>query len=298
VGSTRLIATPDGRQLEVELRGPESGAVVLFHHGTPAAGNVPDDRVHAGAERGLRHVAYSRPGYAGSDRLAGRTVADCATDVATIADALGIERFYTLGHSGGGPHALACAALLEDRVIAAATIASIAPRVDDGLDWLDGMGEVNLEEFAAVDAGADELLAFLENTRSEFAVATSEQLSAAFGDLLSDVDRDAFSGDFAEFLAANTKSALRPGVWGWFDDDVACLGDWAFDRGAISRPVTIWQGRHDRFVPFAHGEWLANHVNGARAELREDGGHLSLATTSYGEVLDGLLATGGMTVQA
>jgi pimeloyl-ACP methyl ester carboxylesterase len=290
VGSIQLITAAGARKLEVELSGPDSGEAVMFHHGTPAAGNVPEARVQAGAARGLRHIAYSRPGYAGSDRSERRTVAECATDVAAIADALGVERFFTIGHSGGGPHALACAALLGDRVIAAATIASIAPRDADGLAWLEGMGEENIQEFAALDAGDAELLAFLQRARKEFAGATGEQLRAAFGDLLSDVDRDALTGDFVDFLAKNTSSALAPGVWGWFDDDLACLGEWGFDLGSVSRPVTIWQGAQDRFVPFAHGEWLARRVSGARAELRANGGHLSLATANYGDVLDGLLA--------
>ena len=97
--------------------------------------------VELGAERGLRHVVYLRPGYGDSERCPGRAVADCAADTAAIADWLGVERFYTAGRSGGGPHALACAALLPDRVIAAATIAGVAPEDAEGLDWLAGMGQ-------------------------------------------------------------------------------------------------------------------------------------------------------------
>jgi pimeloyl-ACP methyl ester carboxylesterase len=158
-------------RLDVELGGPDDGQVVVFHTGTPSAGTLFASMIDAGSERGLRHVVYSRPGYGTSQRAAGRSVGDCALDVAAIADALGIERFFTVGWSGGGPHALACAALLPERVIAAATIASVAPRSAEGLDWLAGMGQENLDEFAAAEAGEEQLLAFLEPARAELVSA-------------------------------------------------------------------------------------------------------------------------------
>jgi len=138
------VLTPDGRRLAVEVAGPQDGEVVVFHTGTPSAGSLFAPLLEAGAERGLRHVSYSRPGYGDSDRQPGRTIADCTHDVAAIADALGVERFYTTGHSGGGPHALACAALLPDRVNSATTTAGVAPFDAEGLDWLAGMGQENL----------------------------------------------------------------------------------------------------------------------------------------------------------
>ena len=205
---TLQIAAPDGRRLEVELSGPDEGQPLIFHNGTPMAGRVFAPMVAQGAERDVRHIAYSRPGYGGSERDAGRTVADCAWDVAAIADELGIERFFTIGLSGGGPHALASAALLPDRVIAVATMGSVAPRRAEGLDWLAGMGEENLEEFAAADAGHEALWAFLEQARVSLGQATAADLHAAFGDLLSEVDQAAVSGEFAEFLAAGTRATL------------------------------------------------------------------------------------------
>ncbi len=287
-----LITGPGGRKLDVDVQGPSHGDWVLFHHGTPSTGQLFAGRTRAGADRGLRHVSYSRPGYAHSDRHAGRTIADCAADVAAVADALAIERLFVVGLSGGGPHALACAALLGDRVIAAATIGSVAPFAADGLSWFEGMGEENLEEFQAMQAGDAELAAFLERMRGEFGgEMTGERVREAFGDLLSDVDRATLSGEFADFMAGDTGLALRHGIDGWLDDDIAFFGDWGFDVAAIDRPVTIWQGRQDRFVPYAHGEWLAAHVSGAHAELHEDEGHLSLSVgDGYGRVLDRLLA--------
>jgi pimeloyl-ACP methyl ester carboxylesterase len=279
-----------GRRIEVEQSGPDGGdSVVFFHTGTPSAGIMFEPMVAAGAARGVRHIAYSRPGYARSDRRPGRTVADCAADVAAIADQLGIGRFYTVGWSGGGPHALACAALLSDRVIAAATLASVAPRDAEGLDWLAGMGEENLQEFGAAESG--QLISFLDHAAADFRHATPEQIHQAFGDLVSPVDVASMTGEFAQYLSDAVKLAVSRGIWGWLDDDLAIIHDWGFSLDAIERPVTIWQGGQDRMVPFDHGRWLAAHVSGAKAELLPDEGHLSLTVGSYDRVLDGLLAT-------
>jgi pimeloyl-ACP methyl ester carboxylesterase len=276
--------------LPFAAQGPQDGVPLLVHHGTPGAGVPYPPFVEAAAARGLRHVAYSRPGYGASPRAEGRSVASCAADVAAIADALGAERFYTYGESGGGPHALACAALLPGRVIKAATIAGVAPWGADGLDWLAGMGEKNIEEFAAIEAGPDALRAFLEQARASLGSLTGEQVAASLGGLIGEADRRALTGEFADHLAATIGAALAGGIDGWFDDDRALVEDWGFDLGSVTVPVTVWQGDDDRMVPFAHGQWLAAHVRGARAELRQGEGHLSITVGAYGEILDDLLA--------
>ncbi|HEY1509153.1 MAG TPA: alpha/beta fold hydrolase [Solirubrobacteraceae bacterium] len=280
-----------GRRIEIEQSGPDGAdSVVIFHTGTPSAGIMFEPMVAAGAARGIRHVAYSRPGYANSGRQPGRTVADCAAQVAAIADQLGIGRFYTVGWSGGGPHALACAALLSDRVIAAATLASIAPRDAEGLDWLAGMGEENLQEFGAAESG--QLIGFLDHMAADFTHVSPTQIHQAFGDLVSPIDVAALTGEFAQYLSDATRLAVSRGIWGWLDDDLAILHDWGFSLDGIERPVTIWQGGQDRMVPFDHGRWLADHVAGAGAQLLPDEGHLSLTVGSYGRVLDDLVASG------
>jgi pimeloyl-ACP methyl ester carboxylesterase len=279
----------DGRQLEVLVAGEPERGTIIVHHGTPSSAELFCPLVATGAERGLRHVAYSRPGYGHSDRHAGRTVADCVPDVEAIADSLGIERFYTSGGSGGGPHALACAALLPERVIAAASIAGVAPRHAEGLDWSAGMGQENLDEFAAADAGEEPLRIYLLGEASALLNTTGEQLYTALGDLLSDVDRAVLTGEYAEHLSSSVRGALAPGVDGWLDDDLAFMRDWGFDVGSLRVPVSIWQGRQDRFVPPTHGEWLGGHAAGAKVHLRDSDGHLSLALGAYGEVLDELL---------
>ncbi len=288
----KSVQTSDGRYLEVLEAGPGDGVPLLVHHGTPGAAAPFAPLVEVGAERGLRHVAYSRPGYGGSDRLAGRSIAHCAADVAAIADALGFERFHTLGGSGGGPHALACARLLPHRVISTAAIACGAPADARGLDWTAGMGKENVEEFAAVRAGEAALREYLEREAPALANVTAEEVVAGLGDdLVSDADRGALSGDLGEHVARQLARALSNGIWGWFDDDRSLMAPWGFDL-EFEVPVSIWHGRQDRFVPIAHGEWLAANATGVRAHLYPEHGHLSLTLALYGEILDDLIEAG------
>ena len=211
---TVTIDLPDGRRLEGWAAGDPTAPGVLVHFGTPAAGVPFDPLVEQTLARGWRFVTYSRPGYAGSTRLAGRSVADCAADVVALLDALSLESVRTVGWSGGGPHALACAALLPERVEAAATLAGVAPWDAEGLAWLDGMAEENLEEFAAVAEGPDALLRFLEPLVADRVDVTAEALVAGLGGLLTGVDRAAFTGEFAEYLAETSRAAASAGPLG------------------------------------------------------------------------------------
>jgi pimeloyl-ACP methyl ester carboxylesterase len=280
------------RDLEVIRHGPPDGRAVVFHVGTP---NAPDEfplLTDAVDERGWQLVAYARPGYAGSARREGRSVADAARDVAMILDELGIGRFVTIGWSGGGPHALACAALLPERCDAAASLAGVAPFDADGLDFLAGMGPENVEEFRAAKRSPDELEAFLAQFADELSKITGEEVAASLGGLVDDVDRRALTGEFAETVARMIRRALSTGIAGWFDDDLAFVKPWGFGLDRIAVPVSIWQGAHDRMVPFAHGEWLAGHVPGARVHLYDDEGHLSLVQ-QLPRILDDLVSRAG-----
>jgi pimeloyl-ACP methyl ester carboxylesterase len=292
VGTWQLeaISVPvgDARLLEVVLAGPPDGLPLFSHHGTPGAAEMFDPMVEAGAERGIRHITYSRPGYGGSGRHAGRTVASCIEDVAAVADALGYERFYSVGGSGGGPHSIALATLLPERVIAAASIASPAPVGAAGLDWTAGMGKENVTELNKAHGDDDEFKAYLENVSGSMLGSSADQIVAVLGDVVAEVDKQALSGELGEFLAREVSHSLADGVWGWFDDDRAILGDWGFELGPEHAPLSVWHGGQDRFVPIAHGEWLARRL-AADAHLRPDDGHLSLTLSSYGEILDALL---------
>src|SRR5262245_39829392 len=253
----RTIPTLDGRSLEVRLAGPADGRLVLWHHGTPGGGFPPAGLVKALAARGLRYAALTRPGYAGSTRQPGREIGAVADDAATVLDALAVERCYVLGESGGGPHVLACAALIPHRVIAATALASVAPYDAPGLDFVGEMGPENVAEFGATLAGPAELQAFLEPDAAAWSDVTEAQVAEAFGGLIDEVDRTALTGAFAASVAADVRLGLSTGIWGWFDDDVAFVRPWGFGLDAIAVPLDLWQGGHDRMVPYAHGEWLA-----------------------------------------
>ena len=284
------VSLEDGRALDVAVAGAADGTPFVFHHGTPGAAIVFEPFVQEALARGLRYVACSRPGYGDSTRRPGRTVADCVVDAVAVLEHLGNDRFYTAGWSGGAPHALACAALAPDRVLAAASIAGPAPAGADGLDWLGGMGEENVEEFGAAMAGPDELLSYLEKVGPAFASVSGERIVAALGDLVGEVDKAALTGELGAFLAGNVREGLRNGIWGWFDDDLAFVRDWGFEVGGLKVPVTVWQGAQDRMVPFAHGQWLAAHAP-VKARLLPEHGHLSLAVDSFPTILDELLAS-------
>lgn len=275
-----LVPTPDGRVLEVLLAGPEDGFPLVVHHGTPT-GVVPDASFEAAAvANGLRTISYSRPGYGASsprpDGAASATVADDTTDVVTILDHLGIDRFVTLGWSGGGPRSLACAALLPGRCLGAVCGVGLVPPAEFDGDVRAGMGEENVEEFTAAMEGEAALTVWLEKNGTPIFSVTGEQVADALGSLVPPVDRAALTGEVAERAAAGFRHAGAQGIVGWLHDDLAMVRPWGFSVGDIAVPVAIWQGTEDMMVPFAHAEWLAEHVPGARVHLVPGEGHISL----------------------
>jgi pimeloyl-ACP methyl ester carboxylesterase len=289
------VQAPGGRVLDVLVSGPEDGLALVFHTGTPsglvgigpAAGEAP--------ARGLRTVSYSRPGYGNSTPQPGRLIADAAADVEVILGELRVDEFVTAGWSGGGPHALACAALLPVRCLAAASIAGVAPSDSPGLDWPAGMGEENVQEFDAAVAGEAELTSFLDQAAGIMRDIDAAGVADGLGDLASEADKAALTGEFAEYLAAAFRSSLSTGIAGWRDDDLAFTKDWGISLEALGHatPVAIWQGDQDRMVPAAHGDWLAANIPLARARMRPGEGHLTLMTNSFGEILDDLLGLAG-----
>jgi len=287
-----LIDLPHGRVLEFVSAGPAGGTPLVFHHGTPMSAVLFEPLVAAAAEHGLRTVAYSRPGYGRSTAKLGRSVADAAADVAGVLDALDADSFYTLGWSGGGPHALACAALLPERCLAAASLAGVAPYPAEGLDWLGGMGEENIEEFALVLKGAGALTPWLERESQKLVAIKGPEVAEALGGLVSEVDRAALTGEFAEYSARSMRHALSTGVAGWRDDDLAFMHPWGFELRSITRPVAVWQGGEDRMVPFAHGAWLADHVPTALRRLHPTEGHLSLGVARVHDIVEDLVTIG------
>lgn len=291
------VTTPDGLQLDVLTMGPEDGYPFLFHGGTPSAA-VPYAGFEPILERlSLRLITYSRPGYGTStprpDRADPWTVADDARDSVAVLDELGAGEFVTLGWSGGGPRALACAALLPQRCRAAVSLAGLAPYGAPGLDWEAGMGPENVRDFAAARNGRGAVEPILVEQVAEMRDVTATDVVASFGGLVDHVDAGALTGELAEYIAECFRRAAVQGVTGLLDDTMVLARAWGFDLTTIDVPVSIWQGAHDLMVPFGHGQWLAAQVPGARVHLFEDEGHISLVHR-FGEMLAELRELAGV----
>ncbi len=287
------VQTADGRRLQALVAGPRGGLPLVFHHGTPAGLVRMQPLIAAADARGMRTVMYSRPGYGGSTTLPGRSVADAAGDVAAILGALGAATFVTAGWSGGGPHALACAALLPGQCLAAASVAGVAPHVAEGLDWTAGMGTENVEEFSAAEQGEATLTGYLQAQAAGLANVSAAQVADSLGGLVCQADKAVLAADFADFLAASFRAALAAGIAGWRDDDLAFVRGWGFALDTL-RAVAVWQGDQDRMVPYAHGAWLSLHIPGARAHLVPGAGHLTFAATGWDDILADLAALAGL----
>jgi len=272
----RVVDASDGRTLVVQEGGDSDGRPVLVHGGSPNSRLLYPPRVALAARQGIRLISYDRPGYGGSTRQPGRTVADCVQDVRAIAAALGIERLAIWGGSAGGPHVLACAALLPDLVVAAAVLASIAPYGSPDLDYYDGMGELNIEHTRLLLEDAVAARAKYEHDREEMLLADADSLMEFLRTLLSPVDTAVLTGELVESIVTEIRAGLAPGADGWWDDGLALVRSWGFAVDSIAVPVLLRHGRQDRFVPFAHGEWFARHIPGVEALLTDDDGHLTL----------------------
>jgi pimeloyl-ACP methyl ester carboxylesterase len=289
VGTFDHVQLPDGRRLDLRVSGPAGGLPLVFHHGTPGAATPIRALERAANVRGLRLVTTSRPGYGDSSPQPDRSVVDVAADTAAVLAAIGADRCLVAGWSGGGPHALACGARLGTAV-AVLVIAGVAPYGAEGLDWVAGMGEENVIEFSAALHGEDQLRSYLLHERELLKDITAAGIVGSLETLLPDVDRAVLTGEFGEDIAASFREAVRPGVEGWLEDDMAFTRSWGFELAEISVPTMIWQGSADLMVPFSHGQWLASQLPGASVHLEEGEGHLSVGLGALDRMLDELVA--------
>jgi pimeloyl-ACP methyl ester carboxylesterase len=278
------IPTRDGRVLAVAEWGDPNGVPLFALHGTPG-GRISywsDPTIYA--RHGIRRFTLDRPGYGESTRQPGRIVADIAPDVVTIADALGAGRFAVTGGSGGGPHALACAALLRDRVLRCLADVSVAPYGAEGLDWMAGMTAGNVAEFEAALAGEAAIRPLTERERTTMLERFAQGRSDFLGDgyEMSAADQAQMAKHFGR-MANHLTSCLAPGVDGWVDDDLAFTMPWGFEVESISVPVYLTYGRADTLVPAAHGDWLAAHIAGATVHV-SDAGHMGDDATVEAEM--------------
>lgn len=269
------VRLPSGRVLQVREEGDPKGVPVFSLHGTPGSRFLyPPHSADARSKR-IRLISYDRPGYGGSTEQPGRRIVDTALDVAAIADDLRVERFGVWGHSGGGAPALACAGVLDKRVVGAVCSAGVAPYPADGLDWLAGTGELNAEDFRLMLSDRSSWEEKNKKDRAEMLGWNSEQLREGLASLCSEVDRRALTGEFLEFLVRQGREGLRLGEAGMRDDNLSTILPWGFDLTRIRVPVQIWHGGEDRFVPVSHGQWLASRIPNVEAHLEPLEGHVT-----------------------
>lgn len=272
----RLIPTPDGRTLRIEQGGDPAGIPVLTYHGTPGAGHLYGAHEADARARGIRLITYDRPGYFASTAHPGSSMADNAADARTIAEALGIDRMAVWGMSGGGPPALACAALLPDLVVAVGSLASPAPYGVDGFDYFAGMSEENVTDVKQMLSDEVAARATAEVQRKDMLAMKAEDMKGPPPEL-------------SEYLVRCFHDGLATSVDGWWDDSMAQLQPWGFTFESIRVPVQLWHGRKDTFVPFQHGEWLAGQIPGVDAHLTDEDSHMSLLQNRVAEVHEWLL---------
>jgi pimeloyl-ACP methyl ester carboxylesterase len=262
VVAERDVRLSDGRTLRTYDTGgadAPGGLTVVWHHGSPQTGTPLAPLLSAAAARVIRLVSYGRPGYGGSSPLPGRDVASAAADVAQVADALGIDRFAVMGASGGGPHALACAALLPDRVTGVVCLAGLAPFTED-FDWFAGM---------ASDG------ALRASTAGRAARARYAETDEFDPDSFTPADWATLSGAWSS-LGADAGRAEEAGPDGLIDDDVAFASPWGFDPSTVTAPVLLVHGGQDRVVPPTHADWLVHHIRPSELWYRPDDGHISI----------------------
>jgi pimeloyl-ACP methyl ester carboxylesterase len=257
----------DGRTLHVYDTAADDAdgrLAVFWHHGSPNIGAPPEPLFAAADRLGIRWASYDRPGYGGSTPRPDRDVASAAGDTSSVADALGIDRFAVMGHSGGGSHALACAALLPERVLGVVSVSGMAPFGAEGLDWFEGFGPGGAAQLRAAAAGRAALEKHLAETDDE-ADFTPE-------------DEAALAGEWSWFIDV-VRPAIAGGMGGFIDDDLAGVGAWGFDPADIVAPALFLHGGRDRVVPSSHGEWIARRCPSAELWLYPDDGHITVLTS-------------------
>jgi len=269
------IELPDGRTLAYAEWGDPQGRPIISCHGTPGCRLNRHPNQELVRSTGARVVAFDRPGYGQSSRLRGRRVVDVVDDVARLADHLGVGEFAVVGGSGGGPHSLAVAGLLGDRVTRAACVVGVAPYDALGDEWLTGMDPMNVKEFGWALEGEERLAEELAREDAEMRERVAVDPSKVLGDFdLPESDRAVLArSDVATVIRESTAEQSANGVWGWVDDDLAFTRPWGFDPSTITVPTAVWWGAADVLVPPQHGEWIARSVPSAVARVQQQAGH-------------------------
>ena len=273
----------DGRELEILDNGISSDRAIIFHHGTPGHANTWSDWLEAAAAEGIRGISYSRAGYGTSDRNLGRSVISVNSDIAQLLDSKKITRFVSIGWSGGGPHSLATTC--EPRNVGAISLAGVGAFGADDLNFLEGMGPENHDEFGAALKGESVIAQWMNENAEPMKSVTGNDIREAFGGLIGQADRAVLEGEAADQMALSMRSALAVSFDGWIDDDLVFVKPWGFELSEITKPVFLWQGDDDFMVPHAHSYWLEKHIPTAKLTFKSGEGHISLGIKYRREIL-------------
>jgi len=273
----------DGRELEILDNGINSDQAIIFHHGTPGHATAWLSWLDEAAAAGVRALSYSRAGYGTSDRNPGRSVISINSDIAQVLDGKGIIKFVAIGWSGGGPHALANT--FEPRNVGAISLAGVGAFGVDDLNFLEGMGPENHDEFGAALKGEAVITQWMNDNAVAMKNVSGNDIREAFGGLIGDADKEVLEGATADAMAATMRSGLAVSFDGWIDDDLVFIKHWGFDLAAITKPVILWQGDQDLMVPHAHSYWLEKHIPTAKLTFIPGHGHISLGEKYRPEIL-------------
>ncbi|KAJ7211766.1 Alpha/Beta hydrolase protein [Mycena pura] len=295
IAMAQTFTLPDGRRLDYKVSGATEGDAVplVFIHGTPGAYTPLPGFPDLCKKKGIKLVTLSRAGYGGSSRNRGRLVVDNVADIQALKEHLGLDKCLVGGWSGGGPLSLACAARLPG-CVAALCVAGVAPYNAEGLDWLEGQGQDNVDEFNASLRGEAELAKFCSAQKANMLQADAAGIIEVLSSLLPDVDKRALREQpaFGRHIVESFHEGLKLGVEGWVDDDLAFVEPWGFSLDEIKVPVLLYQGSEDKMVPFGHGRWLADQLpQGTTTVHLVDGeGHISIFLGQEEKILDVMLA--------
>ena len=277
------IKVSNNRVLEILDNQVKSDQAIIFHHGTPSDASAWQSWLDTAATMGIRALSYSRAGYGASDRNLGRTVISNNLDICQILDSQNISDFVSIGWSGGGPHALATTC--DYRNFGAICLAGVGAYGAADLNFLEGMGQENHDEFGAALSGEKSITDWLMEFASNLQSVTGAEVLEAFGSLIGKADKAVLQDGYADEMAQVMRKGLALGFTGWVDDDLAFVKEWGFKLSAISKPVFLWQGDDDLMVPHAHSRWLEKHIPTAVLRFIPGQGHFSIGIKYRDEIL-------------
>jgi pimeloyl-ACP methyl ester carboxylesterase len=283
---------PDGRCIEYNDNGVSSKSALILHHGTPTSMTVWGTWLAAAAELGIRAIAFTRPGYASSDRKVGRSIIDANEDLEEILNQLAVENFVSVGWSGGGPYALASGLL--NKCSGVQLIASVSPYDAEDFDWFQDQTPEMVEEAKISARSLEDSINFKENYYKEIRDMTAEQFLTEYAKRLSFESFETTYREFSKDLSFSMHDALRDGVIGYAEDEYAFLRNWGFDTKEIQVPVLIWQGLDDLSVSPHMARWLNANISNPTLKLLEGQHHSSIMVEKRAEILNA--AIGALTL--